>query len=268
MNTLAIIIVNHNHGEMFRKCVKSLFDLPDEIEFKLIVVNNIPGDNAAEWLTENYPLVELINNQTADGFASNVNKAIRHAGTVGYFLLINPDVICLPGLLEKQICYMESNLEIGILAPRLLNVDRSTQPSARNFPTIQALVIRSISLDSYFENSRHLKNYLLVNDSVSQPIEVDWVTGAIMMIRKNALDQVGLLDERFFLYVEDLDICCRMWRKGWKVCYFPPAEAYHLHVADSRHKLLSKARIYHVFSYINLFFKYKGVVSRQSLLPN
>jgi len=100
----------------------------------------------------------------------------------------------------------------------------------------------------------------VVLDAFDPISEVDWVTGAVMLLRKAALDEVGLLDEKFFMYFEDEDLCCRMWQKGWKVCYINDAKAYHAHMAEGRKRILSKANIRHISSAFKMLFKYGGKI--------
>lgn len=262
MEKLAIIIINHNHGEMLQKTIQSLFNLPDKTKFQVIVVNNTPLDGVGEWLLLHYPQTEIINNQRPQGFARNANMAIQHGEPYEYYLLLNPDVICLPGMLDRLVTHMEEFADTGIVAPKLLNLDGTDQPSARHFATLPVLIIRTLHLDRLFKDSRILKGYLMIDFNLNITTEVDWVTGAIILLRKQSLNQVGLMDERFFLYFEDEDLCCRMWRKGWKVLYVPQAKAYHNHLAAGRRKPWSKMGRYHIISGLKMLWKYKFNISR------
>ena len=101
----------------------------------------------------------------------------------------------------------------------------------------------------------------MTRDILDDLTEVDWLTGAVMLLRKSALDQVGLMDERFFLNFEDEDLCCRMWQRGWKVCYIPTVRAYHAHLAEGRNKVFSRANFHHLQSAIKMLLKYRGKIS-------
>jgi hypothetical protein len=262
MNKLGIILINHHHGELAFKTIQRLMTLESQTPFNLFVVNNLPDEKLSASLSQHYPAVELITNPKPQGFASNINSVIRSNPEHEYFMLLNPDVICLPGIVDTLIRVMENNPTIGVTGPKLMYPDGRPQASARNFPSLIALVIRSLRLDKTFQNSRHLKNYMMQDVEMKELSEVDWLMGAVMMIRKAALDDVGLMDERFYMYFEDEDLCARMWRGGWRVCYVPEAQAYHVHMGESRKRLLSKAGWHHTVSGIKMFIKYRGKITR------
>jgi N-acetylglucosaminyl-diphospho-decaprenol L-rhamnosyltransferase len=267
MSKLAIITINHNHCEMLKKMVESLdasmndepFVLP--VPARVFVVNNIPDPAAKVWLAEAAPAIQVIENPRPQGFAYNINQVIRRYPGFEFYLLINPDVICLPGMIEKLIAVMEGDANIGVAGPELLNFDGTIQPSRRRFASFRVLIFRALHLDSIFKNLPAVDHYLMTNDSFEQNAEVDWITGAVMLLRGKALDQVGLMDERFFLYFEDEDLCCRMWQHGWKVCYTRSARAYHAHIAEGRKKILSKANFHHLLSACKMLIKYRGRIS-------
>jgi GT2 family glycosyltransferase len=156
---------------------------------------------------------------------------------------------------------MEADSGIGAAGPELLNFDESIQPSRRRFASFWVLMLRALHIDALFDNLPAVDHYLMTNDSFEQNAEVDWITGAVMLLRGKALDQVGLMDERFFLYFEDEDLCCRMWQHGWKVCYTRSARAYHAHIAEGRKKILSKANFHHLLSACKMLIKYRGRIS-------
>ena len=267
MSKLAIITINHNHREMLKKMVESLDasvnDEPVELPVptRIFVINNVPDPAAKGWLAEAFPAVQLIENPRPQGFAHNINQVIQQNPGFEFYLLINPDVICLPGMINSLMAVMESDSNIGVAGPELLNFDGTIQPSRRRFASFRVLIFRALHLDSIFKNLPAVDHYLMTNDAFEQISEVDWVTGAVMVLRKKALDQVGLMDERFFLYFEDEDLCCRMWQKGWKVCYARSAGAYHAHIAEGRKKILSKANFHHLLSAFKMLIKYRGRIS-------
>lgn len=260
---LATIIINHNHGEMIKKTIESLFALSPNIPFNVFVLNNVRDEGTKIWITKNFPMIQLLENDSPKGFASNVNRVIKHNPDFDYYLLLNPDVICLHGMIDSLITVMEKDSKIGAVGPLLLNFDGTIQPSRRRFASFLVLVFRVIHLDKIFKNIPIINQYLMSDHSFEDVTEVDWITGAAMVLRKTALDQVGLMDERFFLYFEDEDICCRMWRSGWKVCYIIEAKAFHAHIAEGRNKLFSKANHHHIMSAFKMFLKYKGRLSRR-----
>lgn len=258
MTKLAVITINHEHGEMIKKTIDSLLTLRPDEPFQVFVINNLPDEETKAWLNDVLPEAEIFDNKTPQGFAVNINKIIANHPDFDYYLLLNPDVICLPGMIEKLIRAMQTHPAIGVAGPQLLNMDGSTQPSRRRFATFPMLIYRALHFDSLIKNLPAIDRYLMKDASFHPISEVDWITGAVMLLRKTALDEVGLFDERFYMYFEDEDLCCRMWQKGWKVCYIKDAHAYHAHMAEGRNKILSKANIRHITSAFKMFLKYGG----------
>lgn len=262
MTKLALVTINHNHGEMIQKTIESLFSSAQGIDFESFVINNVVDQATTTWLTENFPSVAVIQNKQPRGFAENINRFIQSHPNYDYYLLLNPDVVCLPGMVETLLSTMETHPEIGVAGPLLMNPDGSVQPNRRRFATFFVLVLRILHLDAIFKGIPAIDRYLMQDTQFSEPTEVDWITGAVLLLRKAALDQVGLFDERFFMYFEDEDLCARMWRRGWKVCYIPQAKAYHVHIAAGRNKPFSKASFAHIASAIKMFIKYRGKITR------
>ncbi|MFW5713675.1 MAG: glycosyltransferase family 2 protein [Brevefilum sp.] len=260
MSKLAVITINHQHGAMIKKTIESLVSVGYDQHFDLFVINNLKDEPTTTWLKEAVPGVRVMLNKNPRGFASNINQVIRDHPNFEYYLLLNPDVICLPGMIDKLIQTMEANLQIGAAGPQLLDMDGAIQPSRRRFATFAVLMMRALHLDSLFNRLPAVDNYLMNNDTFDPVTEVDWITGAVMLLRKAALDEIGLFDERFFLYFEDEDLCCRMWQNGWKVCYIKGAQAYHAHLAEGRKKILSKANFRHIASAFKMLAKYGGKI--------
>jgi hypothetical protein len=256
--SLAIITINHHHGDLIKKTIQSLINLPDVCSFQLFAVNNLPEADFAKWIKDVCPTAVLIENSTPKGFSENINAVIKANPQFPFYLLLNPDVICLPGLLDHLLEIMLRDAIIGIAGPRLMNMDGTVQPSARRFPNLFALVVRALHLDYFFRKSSSLQEYLMVDTTINRVTAVDWLAGSVMMLRKTALDQVGLMDERFVMYFEDVDLCYRMWEGGWKVCLVPEARAYHAAISESRNNLISRAGLRHIASAIKFFLKYKG----------
>jgi len=262
MLNLIIIVVNHNHGDLARRAVESLYTLPDQTRFQLIAVDNATTDGFAGWLSNCYPQATVIKNIHPQGFAHNNNQAIRHAPDSTYILLLNPDIECQPGLLDILIAFMDAHPNVGIAGPKLLNPDLTSQPSARRFSTPLPLLARGMHLDGILKNTRFMRDYLGADFNSEDAMEVDWVTGALMIVRRRAISQVGLMDEDYFLYAEDQDWCCRMWRAGWSVYYVPQARAIHKHLREGMRKPWSKATRYQLISAFLMFRKFGWRLSR------
>ena len=260
MRKLAIITINHRHGEMIKKAIDSLLSLEEAQPYPLFVVNNIEDEESKAWLARTHPGVQVLDNSELKGFGSNINQVIRSHPGFDYYLLLNPDVICLPGMIDRLITAMEADPRIGAAGPQLMDLDGAVQPSRRRFATFPVLMMRALHLDAFFKHLPAVDRYLMLEENFAPTAEVDWITGAVMLLRKAALDEVGLFDEQFFLYFEDEDLCCRMWQKGWKVCYIKGARAFHAHLAEGRKKILSKANFRHITSAVKMLFKYSGKI--------
>ena len=177
--------------------------------------------------------------------------------TAPYIVLLNPDTHVTHGFFECVLRYMEENPDVGIIGPKVLNRDGSVQGSARSFPTLlTAFFGRNSLLTGWFPNSRLARQSIPTNisDGVA-PMAVDWISGACMVVRKKAIDDVGFMDERFFMYWEDVDWCKRMWHSGWKVVYFPQASIVH-YVGGSSDKLVLRSVFEFHKSCYRLFNKY------------
>ena len=262
MAKLAVITINHDHGHMIKKTVDSLHAQSTRHPFKAFVINNTPDTDVKRWLSDAYPEVQVLENARPMGFASNINQVIRHNPNFEYYLLLNPDVICLPGMIEGLVDVMETDQNIGVAGPELLNFDETIQPSRRRFASFRVLMYRALHIDQLFQSLPAVDHYLMTGDEFGLINEVDWITGAVLLLRKAALDEVGLLDERFYMYFEDEDLCCRMWQKGWKVCYIRSAQAYHAHLAEGRKKILSTANLHHLHSAFKMLIKYRGKIEK------
>ncbi|MCP3932462.1 MAG: glycosyltransferase family 2 protein, partial [Bacteroidetes bacterium] len=187
-------------------------------------------------------------------------------GTAPYLMLLNPDTIIFESLFEKSINYMDSNLNVGILGPRIVNRDGSTQGSARSFPSLHtAFFGRASLLTRFFPNNRFSRANILTLDSDGKTlIESDWVSGACMIVRRKAIEDIGSMDERFFMYWEDADWCKRMWAAGWKVVYNPCFAVKHF-VGGSSSKSIVKS----VFSFHRSTYKfYRKYNQKSSFLMN
>lgn len=261
MIKLAVITINHNHGAMIKKAIGTLHEQASPVPLTAFVVNNTRDTATKTWLANAFPEVRILENTRPQGFASNVNKVITQNPGFDFYLLLNPDVICLPGMITGLMQGMAKDENIGVAGPELLNFDGSVQPSRRRFASLRVLIYRALHLDKLIKYLPAVDHYLMTRDTFDDLTEVDWLTGAVMLLRKSALDQVGLMDERFFLYFEDEDLCCRMWQRGWKVCYIPTVRAYHAHLAEGRNKVFSRANFHHLQSAIKMLLKYRGKIS-------
>lgn len=251
---LSVVIVSHNHRRVIENCFASLFSLPDRATFEMALIDNTCADGTAAWVAARYPQVIIRRNQAPLGFAANVNAGLRMLSRGRYALLLNPDVVAIPGLLDRLLAFMDAHPRAGVAAPQLFNDDGTIQPNCRRFPTPGALALRALRVDEAWKIPR-VRRYLMENER-SGPTEVDWVTGALLIARRAAIDVVGGLDERYFLYWEDLDWCYRMRQAGWGVYHVPDARAVHSQRREGIRRPFSRAGRAQVLGAIRFFRKF------------
>jgi GT2 family glycosyltransferase len=250
-----IILVNYNSTDMLLRSIRSVFDIINDHNVKIIIQDNGSQDRV-ERLTVIYPRVFLTRNYANLGFAKAVNQGLNQ-GIAPYVVLLNPDAYVRRDFFTATLRFMAENRDVGILGPRILDPDGTIQDSARSFPNpFTGLFGRTALFSRWFPTNRLSRRNLLtrMSDGIT-PMEVDWVSGACMVVRRRAVEEVGPMDERFFLYWEDADWCRRMWRKDWKVVYFPGASVVHV-ARGSSDKVPRQALIEFHRSAYRLFAKY------------
>ena len=227
---LSIVIVSWNVREDLRECLQSLLreegSRLESGEIEIIVVDNASTDGTAKMIEREFPQVKLLVNLQNLGYTKANNIGINHSRGK-YILLLNPDTIVHQGALQALIDCAESHPEAGIIGAKLLNPDGSVQRSARSFPDIGAGLFRNTFLGRLFPNNPFVRRYLLADFGYDEVREVDWVSGAAMLVRRDLIERIGGLDERFWAYCEDVDLCWRAWQAGYKVLFCPNAVITH-----------------------------------------
>ncbi|MFH0750160.1 MAG: glycosyltransferase family 2 protein [Candidatus Gottesmanbacteria bacterium] len=258
---ISIITISNNMLPLLLKSLHSIFLTSKNINIEIFVVDNASTDYTGEVVSVKYPQIKIIRNKKRKGFASNNNACIKRAKGK-YILLLNPDTELLPSALKNIISFMDTYKNVGVCAPQLLNPDRTLQYSCRHFPTWKTFFIRRTPLRYIFPSTAINDFHLMKNENHNKTQKVDWVLGGCMCIRKKMIDLVGYLDERFYLYVEDIDYCLRVWHAGWKVCYVPTARVIHHHQARSDKKLFSIYSWHHMQSVIRFTLKHGMFLKR------
>ncbi|GBC60677.1 glycosyltransferase family 1 protein [Desulfonema ishimotonii] len=250
-----IVIVNYNSTDHLLRCLKSIYDHKDNFYVTVYVEDNASADNA-DRISGAFPQVILHKNIENLGFAKAVNQAVEK-GRGEYVILLNPDAHVTAGFFKTALDFMDTHQDVGITGPKILDRDGRLQNSARAFPTpLTAFFGRTSFLSRHFpKNPITSRNLLSLSSDGKNPMPVDWVSGACMVVRRKAVRQVGLLDERFFMYWEDTDWCRRMWAKRWKVVYFPRAVIYHYVGGSSEKRRCRSSYEFHKSVY-RLFEKY------------
>lgn len=224
MIDLSVIIVSYNAKDYLLNCLKSIdLNLPaGRQDCEIIVVDNASSDKSVDEIKKNFPHVKIIENKENLGFAKANNQGIRQAQG-RYVLLLNPDTKILDNALLKMISWMDKNPKVSVSTCRLLNEDGSIQPTGGFFPTLPKLFAWQLFLDDILP----LKSYHPKKQFYDKEKELDWVTGAFFLFRKEIIDKVGLFDEKFFMYAEELEYCYRIKKAGFKVFFTPRASIIH-----------------------------------------
>jgi N-acetylglucosaminyl-diphospho-decaprenol L-rhamnosyltransferase len=196
-----------------------------QISTEIIVVDNASTDGSVEMLSAEFPQATLIANADNRGFTVGTNQGIM-AAQGRYILLLNPDTKVLGDALATLVRYMDAHPEVGVVGPQLLYPDGGVQSSRRRFPTLSTAFLESTWLESWAPRSL-LRRYYVLDQPDEATLDVDWVTGAAMLARRETVEQVGGMDEGFFMYSEELDWCRRIKAAGWRVVYCPAAQIVH-----------------------------------------
>jgi N-acetylglucosaminyl-diphospho-decaprenol L-rhamnosyltransferase len=227
---LSIITVNYNSGDLLLECLRAVFEHTREVRVEYFVVDNASRpDGSLERIERQFPQVRMVRNATNVGFAAGCNVAIPLA-TGRFVLLLNPDTAVQCGVLDRMVAFLDANPGVAVLGSPLVGPDGQDQGVAgRGFPTpLAALFGRTTILTRLFPGNRWSAKFSSThNPGRCEPYEVDWVSGACMMVRREAIEQVGALDPAFFFMWEDADWCLRMNRAGWRVCCSHEAGVVH-----------------------------------------
>jgi GT2 family glycosyltransferase/lipopolysaccharide/colanic/teichoic acid biosynthesis glycosyltransferase len=252
---VAIVIVSYNTRKLIRRCLESLQARPSRTPLEVVVVDNASRDGSVEMLQAEFPHVRVVANRRNLGYSAAVNIGLESTAS-DYVLILNPDIVVAEGAVDRLVEFMDATPDAGIAAAKLLNTDGTLQYSCRGFYTPMTLLMRRTPLGKLRPNSRTIRRHLMLDYDHATPRAVDWVIGACMMVRRAAADSVGGMDERFFLYFEDVDWCFRMSRQGWKVWYLPQAEMVHEHRRESARPRLSRSFWAHLGSMLRFYEKW------------
>lgn len=253
----SIIIVNWNVCALLRHCLASLPDAAgSRLRYEVIVVDNASDDDSVAMVRAEFPAVRLRANATNRGFSGGNNDGIR-AGRGRTLLLLNPDTEMRPGSLAALLATLDAAPDVGLVGPRLLNPDGSVQPSRRRFPTLATALLESTPLQPYLPNHPLLRRYYVADRPDDREQEVDWITGACMLVRREVIAQVGGFDEGYFMYSEELDLCRRIKEAGWRIVYQPAAVVVH-HESQSADQDVPARHLRFNRSKIRYFLRWHG----------
>jgi GT2 family glycosyltransferase len=244
----------------------SLYQQDLSSDSRVTVFDNGSVDDSLRRARRRFPRAVFLTSPVNLGFARAVNLVLKRTDA-SRVLLVNPDVVVLPGAIDRMMNFMEQNPACGVLGAEILSAEGRTQPTCRRFPTYSNVVFgrRSI-LRRFLPNNPGTRRYLYLDQDRSRPQKVDFLEGSVMMIRRRALADTGLLDEDFFLYMEDADLCLRMARQGWETWWLPRAYAIHFRGENFRSDNIRPMR-HHSQGIYKFFLKHRrpGFLSRALL---
>ena len=258
---LSIIVLNYKAKELARYFLKDVLDFKFPWQWEIIVVDNDSGDNIHTMLKKDFPVVKFVSSPQNVGMGAGNNLGIKKS-TGEYILIVNPDVTLNQAAIQQLIDFLAANHQAGIVAPQILNPDKTRQETCFHWPKLFTFVYRRTFLGSTQLGKKHLSNFLYNPHDLNSNTQVDWVLGGCFMVRHASLDQVGLFDPRFFLFLEDTDLCRRMWQKNWQVWYIPSAKVIHLpHRLSggqgSFKDIFSRLTWIHLTSWLKYFLKWQ-----------
>lgn len=229
---VSLVIVNWNAAKYLEECLTSIGAGRYPWPIEVIVVDNLSSDDSVSMVRRLFPHVTLIQNDDNLGFSKANNIGIRRASGK-YVALVNSDVHVLNDCVQQLVQYLETHPDCGMVGPKIIGGDGKQQNSHRGFPRLWSMLCRAVALDRLFPNTPLFSGYLLNSRSLGGPTPVEILSGCFLVVARTALDEVGLLDEAFFIYGEDMDWCKRFWRAGRRVIFLPSAESIHYGGASS-----------------------------------
>ncbi|MCR3759869.1 glycosyltransferase family 2 protein [Clostridium felsineum] len=247
---ISIIIVNYNTEDLLRNCLNSIKETVENVEYEVIVTDNDSKDGSVKMMKNEFPWVKLIESKVNGGFAYANNLAIKQSSGK-YIFLLNSDTVLLKDVIEKMIKYMNENKVVGLLGPKLLNRDMTHQTSVSGFPTFKREFYHIYKLKNILKipllkkvilgmsgkiGSKDVEQYMMNFKKIDQPREVQVLVGAALLVRREVIDKIGMLDERYFMYYEEIDFCYQASKAGFKAVYYPHGEIIH-YIGQSSNKI-------------------------------
>lgn len=280
MIDVAVIVVSWNVRDLLHRCLTSIFETaPSDLALHVVVVDNASSDGSVQLIRTHFPQVQLIANSDNVGFTRANNQALRALGfgiedaghasvsaqptpnlsnlSPRHVLLLNPDAELIGDALETMVRFMEAHPDVGVIGPQLRFPDGTVQSSRRRFPTLATAFLESTMLQQWWPHNPVARRYYVLDRPDDAVQEVDWVVGACMMVRRQAVQDAGLLDEGFFMYSEELDWCRRIKDHGWRVVYLPTARVIH-HEGKSSEQVVPARHIHFQRSKVRYFRKHHG----------
>jgi len=223
---VAAVVINRNTRDLLRDCLASIEAQDFDGGISTWVIDNGSNDGSADMVIAEFPAVNLVWNSRNTGYARACNKGIGLAREP-YAMILNSDIVLDTDAVARLVEFLEGDSRAGIAGPKVLNIDGSLQYSCRRFPSMTESFAHAF-IGLFRAGNPYSTSYKMMDMDRDAGTDVDWVSGACMMLRRDALSETGQFDEKYFMYVEDVDLCWRMWQAGWTVNYVPQATAVHL----------------------------------------
>ena len=253
---VSVIIVNWNTEKILRDCLKSVYEHTTGIDFETIVIDNASADGSAAMVKAEFGQVILIENHDNRGFAAANNQGMKIAKG-RYVLLLNSDTVVLDGAIQKTIAFADQHPEAAVVGCKVLNPDGTLQPSCFMFPSLLNLFLATTYLYKIFPNCRFFGREQMAWWNRNDIRQVDVVTGCFMLVRQTTIEQVGPMDDEYFMYAEETDWCWRFKKAGWKNLFYPDAKIIHLG-GQSSMQIRSKSLIQLRLGILQFFYKNKS----------
>jgi N-acetylglucosaminyl-diphospho-decaprenol L-rhamnosyltransferase len=228
---LAVVVVNYNAGPLLERCLRSALERAGGARLEVVVVDNASTDGSLEAALA-LPGVRVVRNPDNRGFAAAANQGIR-ATSAPFVLLLNPDAEVRSGTLAGLLDAARGHPRAGAIGPLVRSPDGRVYPSARRVPSL-GMGLAHAFLGVLWPDNRFTRAYTMADWDRRSMRSVEWVSGSCMLLRREALDEVGLFDEGYFMYVEDVDLCTRLRAGGWEVLFTPDLEVVHVQGASTR----------------------------------
>ena len=257
----SIVIINYKNPALLRLCLSSLKRvLSANFKHELLVVD-IATSPETRNMAKEFPGVKILAFKKNIGYTRGVNEGIK-AASGNYILILNPDVVPMVKSIEGLTSYLAANTDVGLAGPRLLNFDGSSQNSCFRYYTPLTILCRRSPLGRTPFGKNVLNKFMMADKNLNEPTETEWLMGSAVMVSRKAADKIGLMDEKFFLYMSDVDWARRFWENGFKVIYYPNSEMYHYHKRESRGHFglldvfINRQSRWHLCDALKYFYKY------------
>ncbi len=268
---LSIIVTSYKNPSVLRLCLESLRKNVLNKDCEILVLDSSTEEDTEMMMREDFADIKFFPHRSNTGFLRLVNEGLKKAKGA-YFLILNADIIIEKKSADILLEFLKQNPEVGIVGPKLLNFDGKLQYSCFRFYTPAIILFRRTFLGKFAFAKRKIDQFLYKDKDHTKPFEADWIMGSAMMTSRKAVSAIGSMDEKFYMYFEDVDWCRRFWEKGYKVVYYPFARMFHYHGKGSasmgalKAVLLNKLTREHIKSGLKYFWKYfrKSNPHRQS----